>query len=71
MNDTERLQSRLDALEMHAANQSQVIDDLNATVAAQWAVLDGLRRQLGQLTDRLEDAETRAGLPAAQRPPHY
>lgn len=63
--------ARIEALEIHVAHQAQVIDDLNATVAAQWTAIDALRRQLEVMIDRLEAAETRAGPPPAQRPPHY
>ena len=63
--------ARIEALEIHAAHQSQVIEDLNETVAEQWAAIDALRRQLTATIDRLEAAETRAGLPPAQQPPHY
>lgn len=71
MSDASGVHARLEALEMHVAHQAQVIDDLNASVASQWATIDGLRRRLGELGDRLEESEARAGLPQAQRPPHY
>ena len=48
--------SRLDALEMRIAHQEQVIDELNATVTAQWKEIDRLKRDITMLTDRLANA---------------
>lgn len=71
MSDGADPQARLDALEIHVAHQAQAIEDLHAAVAAQWTTIDGLRRRLSEVTERLETAEAGAGLPPAQRPPHY
>ncbi|MDX7953755.1 SlyX family protein [Lichenihabitans sp. Uapishka_5] len=65
------ISARLEALETHAAHQGEVVEALNATVTAQWAAIDALRRQMGALVERLEATETRDGPPAGQRPPHY
>ena len=62
---------RIDRLEMRLAEQDRVIEDLDATVTAQWAAIEGLRRQVSQFVDRLADAERRLpGEPEAP-PPHY
>ena len=72
MIDPQGLAQRLEALEMHAAHQAQVIDELNAAVAAQWTTIDALRRGLATIAERLESAEARGvGLPPVQKPPHY
>ena len=71
MSDAPGTEARLEVLEIHVAQQARVIDDLNASVAAQWAEIDGLRRQLREFVDRLEETEARAGPPQGQRPPHY
>ena len=64
--------ARFEALETRAAHQDQVIEDLNGTLTAQWAVIDGLKRQLSLLQERLTEAEERvATTPPPQRPPHY
>lgn len=63
---------RIEALEMDAAHRGQVIDDLNATITAQWKELEGLRRQLRQLTDQVAELEAPSRDGAAEPPPpHY
>ena len=71
MTELERLNARIEGLEIHAAHQTQIIDDLNAAIASQWQALDGLRRHLSQMAERMDEAETRAGPTPVQRPPHY
>lgn len=62
---------RIDGLEMRAAEQERVIEDLDATVRAQWAAIDRLRRELAQFVDRLADAERRLPAEPEAPPPHY
>ena len=48
------------------------IEDLNRTITEQWKIIDGLKRSLDVLTDRVQEAESRAGLAAPEPPPpHY
>ena len=61
--------SRLDALEIRIAHQEQVIEDLNATVTAQWKEIDRLRRDVAMLTDRLANAELALGPDPGDEPP--
>ena len=70
MNDVE---GRIEALEVRVAYQDQVIEDLNQTVIAQWKLIDGLKRQLNELLDRVQEVEDNAGGPSASEPPppHY
>ncbi|MFC3693340.1 SlyX family protein [Chenggangzhangella methanolivorans] len=64
------LADRLDALEARYAHQELTIEQLNETVAEQWAVIDRLKREISHLAERLEDAA--AGVaPVDRPPPHY
>ncbi len=64
--------ARLDTLEVRVAQQDVVIEDLNATITAQWSKIDGLLRQVNALGDRVREAESRAVSAApVQPPPHY
>ena len=65
------LSERIDALEARLAYQDQTIEQLNATITAQWKQIDALTRQLSALTERLQEAEATAPAPANERPPHY
>ncbi len=70
--DKDDLAARLEALETRAAHQDRTLDELNTAITAQWSTIDGLRRQLSTLGDRLAEAEDRAvAPPASQKPPHY
>ena len=66
------LSERIDALEARLAYQDQTIEQLNETITAQWKQIDALTRQIGALTERLQEAEASApAAPANERPPHY
>ena len=65
------LSARIDALEERLTYQDETIEQLNATITAQWKQIDALTRQLAALTDRLQEAEANAPAPANERPPHY
>ncbi len=67
------LEARIEALEVRAAYQDQVIEDLNQTVIDQWKKIDALKRQLNELLDRVQDVEDSAAGPRAPEPPppHY
>lgn len=62
---------RIDRLEMHVAEQQQMLDDLSDVLAQQTKDIDRLRKRLEQSDDRI--AELEAGLPAPgnDKPPHY
>ncbi|AXK80978.1 SlyX protein [Pseudolabrys taiwanensis] len=69
--DIATLMRRIEALEMDAAHRGRMIEDLNATIMAQWKEIDGLKRQLRQLTEQLAELEApRDGAPEPP-PPHY
>jgi SlyX protein len=65
------LGARIDALESRLMYQDETIEQLNATITAQWKQIDALTRQLAALTERLQEAEANAPAPANERPPHY
>jgi len=66
-------QARLEALEVRVAYQDRTIEDLNATVTAQWKQIDDLAKQVARMADRLRNVEENApssGEPEPP-PPHY
>ena len=67
------LASRIEALEIRIAYQDEIIETLNAALTEQWQTIDALRREMGNLRERLDDAEMKAGAgPASEPPPpHY
>ncbi len=71
MSDLNALNERIEALEMRLTYQDESIETLNQTITAQWAQIDRLTRQLAELKDRLQEAESNAPGPANERPPHY
>jgi SlyX protein len=71
MNDAKTLSDRIDTLEARLTFQDETIEALNKTITAQWQQIDALTRQVAALSDRLEEAATRAPGPANERPPHY
>ena len=70
-NEIKSLAERIDALEMRLAYQDDTIETLNQTITAQWKQIDALTRQVAELRDQLQQAETNAPGPANERPPHY
>jgi SlyX protein len=71
MSDLDALNERIDALEMRLTYQDESIETLNQTITAQWAQIDRLTRQVAELKERLQDAESRAPGAVNERPPHY
>ena len=71
MSDANALGERIDALEMRLSFQDETIETLNQTITAQWKQIDALTRQVAELKERLQDAETGSGIPVNERPPHY
>ncbi len=69
MNDA--LGARIDALEMRLTFQDETIETLNQTITVQWKQIDALTRQLAELKERLQDAESNTSGPLNERPPHY
>jgi SlyX protein len=71
MSDAGGLSERIDALETRLTFQDETIETLNQTITAQWKQIDALTRQLNELKERLQDAESNAAAPVNDRPPHY
>jgi SlyX protein len=69
--DLTTLADRIDTLETRLAFQDDAIETLNKTITEQWAKIDALTRQLVDLNERLQEAETQAQGAANERPPHY
>ncbi|QOZ11508.1 SlyX family protein [Bradyrhizobium sp. CCBAU 51765] len=70
-NEIKTLSERIDTLETRLAYQDDTIETLNQTITAQWKQIDSLTRQIAQLNERLQEAETNAPGHANERPPHY
>lgn len=62
---------RLDQLEIHVAEQQQMLDDLSEVLTRQTREIEALKARLSQSDGRI--AELEAGLPAPgnEKPPHY
>jgi SlyX protein len=71
MSDVKTLSDRIDVLETRLTFQDETIETLNKTITAQWQKIDALTRQLVHLSERLQEAETRAPGAANEPPPHY
>ncbi|HET9585385.1 MAG TPA: SlyX family protein [Bradyrhizobium sp.] len=71
MSDADTLSERINALEMRLTYQDVTIETLNQTITAQWVEIDRLTRQIAELKERLQDAESNAPGPANEPPPHY
>ncbi len=72
MPDIAALVRRIEALEMQVAHSDRIVDDLNATITAQWKEIDGLQGQLRRLTDRMAEMESPSSDGAPEPPPpHY
>ncbi len=62
---------RLEALETRIAFQDQTIEELNATITAQWRVIDGLTRKLTTLEEQVRSGSQIADPSSEAPPPHY
>ena len=71
MSDVGDLSERIDALEMRLTYQDVTIETLNQTITAQWIEIDRLTRQVAELKERLQEAESSAPGPVNEPPPHY
>ncbi len=72
MNDIPSETDRIARLEIRLTEQDAVIEDLNAALTGQWAVIDRLTRQLARLQEQVEEGAFRAAAGAPEPPPpHY
>ncbi len=65
------LEDRIETLEARLMFQDATIETLNETVTAQWREIDALKRQIKNLSERLQEAEAGLPRPANEPPPHY
>jgi len=56
---------------MRLTFQDETIETLNKTITAQWLKIDALTRQVANLSERLQEAETHAAGAGNEPPPHY
>jgi SlyX protein len=66
---SERLAERLEALEVRAVYQDEAIEALNQTITEQWSIIERLKREIGQIGERLEEAAS--GVGSVDRPPPH
>jgi uncharacterized coiled-coil protein SlyX len=71
MSDGNALNERINALEMRLTYHDEAIETLNQTITKQWLEIDRLKRQLSEMKERLQDAESHAPGPTNEPPPHY
>jgi uncharacterized coiled-coil protein SlyX len=71
MNEQNMLSERIEALETRLTYQDDAIETLNQTITAQWKRIDALTRQVAELKERLQEAESNAPGSINERPPHY
>jgi len=71
MSDAKTLGERIDALESRLMFQDETIETLNKTITEQWLKIDALTRQVAELSERLQEAETAAPSSRDEPPPHY
>ncbi|MEH2481952.1 SlyX protein [Nitrobacteraceae bacterium AZCC 2146] len=71
MTDIKTLGERIDALETRLTYQDLTIETLNNTITEQWRQIDKLMRQVAQLGERLQEAESNTGGITNEPPPHY
>ncbi|MDX8457327.1 SlyX family protein [Mesorhizobium humile] len=63
---------RLTTLEIRAAEQEKIIEELSGQIAEQWKVIERMERKLAALTDRfLELEEQTASDVPVTKPPHW
>ena len=64
------LSARLEAIEIRIAHQDHTISELNDVIAAQWKVIDALRREHMRLKDEMQGMAPHREAPEPP-PPHY
>ena len=67
----EPLAERLEKLESHVAHLERQIDQLNEVAVEQSREVDRLKKQVGRLSQTLENAEMERIKAVDSKPPHY
>ena len=73
MSDIEKLENRINTLEIHISHQDSTIQELSDSVTEQWQTIDALTRKFNAVRERLLGLEDRfktanSGEPP---PPHF
>jgi SlyX protein len=73
LNADQRLEARIDTLEIRLTEQQAVIDDLNKVALDQWKEISDLRRLVERLEGQLADVTSGPGVAPQDEPPppHY
>jgi len=71
MTREDTLSGRIDSLEIQVTHHERIIEDLNATIMAQWRQIDSLVRQVAQFDSRLRELGTTPAVGQEPPPPHY
>jgi SlyX protein len=71
MSEHASIADRLDALETRIAYQDQTIEELNATITAQWTMIDALSRKVNLLDEQARAVSNIADPRTEPPPPHY
>lgn len=64
-------EDRLDRLEIHVAEQQQMLDDLSEVLTRQTKEIEALKARLSQSDNRIAELEAGLPAPAVEKPPHY
>ena len=62
---------RIVALEMHAAQQEALLEDLSSVLHQQQREIQTLQEEVRRLMGRVDQAESRVSTPRPEKPPHY
>ncbi|HEY8575708.1 MAG TPA: SlyX family protein [Devosia sp.] len=71
MTDLSDFAERLETLETRIAFQDQTIEELNATITAQWQQIDLLTRKLQMVEEQVRSGVHIADPATEAPPPHY
>ena len=62
---------RIDRLEIHVAEQQQMLDDLSEVLTRETREIEALKARLSQSDNRIAELEAGLPAPASEKPPHY
>jgi SlyX protein len=66
----DKVEARVEELEIRMVHQDKMIADLNDVITAQWKKIEALERQLRRLDEELQGIDG-SDAPPVQKPPHY
>ncbi|MEH6402059.1 MAG: SlyX family protein [Sneathiella sp.] len=69
---SEKIEDRLNSLELQAMEQDLMVQDLSEMVNKQWDEIERLKAKLSVASERIVSLEDNLSTPdASQKPPHY